>query len=949
MAIAFRSVGTRLKADVSLTGTPQSVGMPAGHVSADFLLMHVVTDDNTGPGTPSGWSKLFEVSPGTSTWSPYAGYPRTTVFYRIDSGALGSSVSVDFDVSAWPTGKPYVLAYIAAWSGCDTTNPVGEWSTSTDPANTAAQAHPQLSLAANNCWLLTLRSVNADAAKTFTVSVGTDSERVDDSHGSPAAPSFALYDSNAALSTGLQTQRTTTASAVVQYGSTMASIALRPASAASAVTALAGTAAISFAAQAPAVSAVQGPWDLCSANGLPDYFLGIDWDQSGLTVPGTVLNANPYVETDLTDWSTTNSTQARRTGIITGQTPVLETTSSTGSSPRSETGQKAVTTGQPYRAYGWLMAPAALPSTAQLNINWFDAGHSYLSTDSNSLTLTPGQWTLFDKTSTAPASAAYATVLQVIGGTPGAGYKLYGYGLMLIDPSTSGTVQTPGPGEDVTQEEIDDVVISYGRDQDRQLSPAAIGSASLRLINVSRYYSPENPDSPLYGNLDPARDARFDVTWAGGVFPLFRGKIDDFTVNASFTDRTVSFTFLDGMALLQGFQLSTLVYSALRTGEIIDLILDEAGWTGGRDLDTGATVVKYWWAEGTDALRAIQDMVKSEGPPAVAFVGPDGTFHFHDRHHRLQNSESLNVQGSYAVAAVGCASPAVTGFDIAQPFVYEHGWRDIVNSVVFEVPDRIPAPSLSDVWKSEDSIVLSTGQSVDIDVSASDPFMDALTPVEGTDFTKTGSGSVSVVLSRTSGQSARITLMASGNNAVVTDLKLRARAIPVSNTIKVVRQDTGSITAHGEKNYPDEAPWAGVNDAGAIADTILLHYARRRPTVQLRVLTQDPAHFTQVLQRTIGDRIRIRNDELGLNGDFFVERVTHTIRRFNQTGKPPVHAVVLGCEKDEDVIANPFTFDKRGAGFDDGTFDTILTDTPDTVFTFDHLTQGQFDVGLFGT
>lgn len=790
MAIAFRAAGTRLKADVSVTGSPQSVSLPAGHAANDFLLMHVVTDDNTGPDTPSGWTQLFEITPGTSTWSPYKGYPRTNVFWRIDNGSLGSSVSLAFNTSPWPTGKPYVLAYVAAWTGCDVTSPIGEWGTSVDAATTDVQAHPQLSLALANCWLLTLRSINADSAKTFTVSVGTDSERVDDSHGSPAAPSFALYDSNTALGTGSQTQRSTTASAAVQYGSTMASIAIRPTAVTSGVVALPGAASITFAAKDSTAATQQGPWDLCGASGLPDYFLGVDWNLDG-------------------DFSDT--------------------------------------------------------------------------------------------------------------------------------------------GEEVTGDEIGDVVISYGRDQDRQLSPAAIGTASIRLCNVSRTYSPENPASPLFGNLDPARDSKFEVTWASTVFPLFRGRIDDFDVSAAYTDRTVSFTFLDGMALLQGFKLSTEVFSSLRTGEIIDIILDEAGWTGGRDLDVGATIVKYWWAEGTDALTAIQELIKSEGPPAVAYVGPDGTFFFHDRHHRLQNPASISSQATFAQASIDCASPAATGFSIAQPFTYAHGWRDIVNSVSFEIQDRVPATSLQDVWTSEDTIVLTTGQSVDVDISASDPFINAVVPVQGIDFIKTGAGSVTVTLSRTSGASARITVMASGGGATVTALKLRARPIPVAKTVKIIRQDTGSITAHGEKSYPEQAPWANANDAGAIADVILLHYARRRPTVQLRAVTQNPAHFVQVLQRSIGDRLRIRNDELGLNGDFFIERVTHTIQRFNQPGHPPVHSVVFGCEKEQDIIANPFTFDKRGAGFDDGTFDAVLTDTSSSVFTFDHPTQGQFDVGLFGT
>lgn len=791
MAIGFRASGTRLKADVSVSGSPQSINLPAGHVANDWLLMTIVTDDNTGPSsTPSGWSFLASYNPGASTTVPYSGKPHVWLYHRIDNGSLGASVSVDFNTGAWPGGDPYVLAWITAYTGVDTTAPVELVQGSSTTSTTAAQAHPQLTTAVANDWLITFRAVGADTAKTFTESVGTDVERVDDSHGSAAAPSAALYDSNLALTAGLQTQRTTTSSATVEYGSVMVSIAIKPASSASAVTVIPQTAMISFAAKAPTVTSQVGPWDLCGASGVPAYAFKIDWNADG----------------DFND-----------------------------------------------------------------------------------------------------------------------------------------------PNEDITNDEIDTISITYGRDQERQLSPGAVGSASCRLTNASRTYSPEYAASPLSGNLDPARDAKFEVVWASTTFPLFRGKIDDYDISSDFEDRSVSFSFLDGLALLQGVKLSTGVYQSLRTGDVINVILNEAGWTGARDIDLGSTVVKFWWAEGTDALSAVQDIVKSEGPPAVAYVAPDGTFVFRDRHHRLQNTASVTSQATFAAESFDCNAPSVTGFNIAKPFKYSHGWRDIVNTVTFEVSDRAVSADVQAVWSSDDSIVLSIGQSVTIDVSGSDPFINAITPVSGTDYTFTGAGTVTVGLNRTSGASAQVTFTAIGGGVVITNMQLRAQPIPVTNTVKITRSDTASISAHGERSYPDSAPWANANDAEAIANTILLHYANRRPSVQLRVVTSDPAHFLQVVGRTISDRIHIKNDEMGIDDDFFIERVTHTIQRINQVGKPPVHSVIFGCEKVLSLSSNPFTFDVRGRGFDEGVFDPITADNASTVFIFDHPTQGKFDTGLFGT
>lgn len=1036
MAIAHVASGTRLKADVSLTGSPQSVALPAGHISGHWLLMVVITEDNTGPSvTPSGWTFLGSFNPGASTNVPYAGHPHVWLYHRIDNGSLGSSVSVSFSTAGWPTGNPYVLAWTEAYSGVDNSAPVEVVSGTSTTSTAAAFAHPQMTTALTDDWLISVRAVGADTAKTFTISGGTNTERVDDSHGSPAAPSGALYDAGP-LTTGLQTQRTTTASATVEYGSVGVSIVIRPAASAGATTALAQTAVVTATANDAEAQEAIGPWDLCGPGGLPVYAFAIDWDADGsLVTTGRIMNLNPYFEENVSDWTTINSTITRSLDLI---TPTIKVVSGAGSSPRADCLHRAAVAGQSYRVTGWLYAPAVLPSTAALWLNWFDGSDVFISLDSSAVTLEAGVWTKIDATFTAPASTAFAGMSMVISGTPGSGVVLYGYGLLLLDPSDTSTLITPGPGENVRPDIIGEVSATYGRDQDRQLNPAAVGSASFSVINVDRTYSPEWLTSPLFGDLEPARAVVAAVSYGGSSYPIFTGRIDDYDLSTDFDNRTVGFTFLDGLSDLSGTSLSTEVYVSMRTGELINVILDLAGWTAARDIDVGATVVPFWWAEETDAFTAINDLIKSEGPPAIGYVAPDGTFIFRDRHHRLLRSQSITSQATFASRRFDCGNvpgtdvyfgpvavadgdavtpdylvaddadaadvalgdtvkifnsggslkedtiftvvdkqsafgftniyftpdaAAVTvtgdeirtgnfdppGFDFTPPFSYAHGWRDIVNSVTFNVEERVMSGSFTAVWESDDSITLGIGQSREVEISASDPFMEAQTPVLGTDFTTIGAGTVIVTISRTSGQSLKITFLAAGGSVTVSDLQLRAKAIEVARVVKINQTDTGSVSVHGERTYPETAPWANANDAGAIASMILLRYAQRRPTVQLRAVTEDPTHFLQVLLRTVSDRIRIINAEAGIDSDFFVERVTHTIQRFNQEGQPPVHAVILGCEKELELTANPLRFDVRGAGFDDGIFDPISADNPDTVFIFDDPVRGVFDTGLFGT
>lgn len=501
-------------------------------------------------------------------------------------------------------------------------------------------------------------------------------------------------------------------------------------------------------------------------------------------------------------------------------------------------------------------------------------------------------------------------------------------------------------GDDVSHDVLGQgITVEYGREQNRQLSPTAIGRAAFSVCNASRDYSPENSGSPLAGNLLPARPVQFTATFQGTTYPLASMRLDDFDIQADRNQRTVSFTALDGLDQLQQTTLSTAVYASQRTGDLIGIVLDAAGWSAGRDIDPGASVVPWWWLEGVNAFDAIQDLVKSEGPPAIGYVAPDGTFVFRDRHHRILRTTSLVSQASFAAGLVDCSSAPVTGLDYVAPFTYQHGWKDIVNSVVFSVDQRVPDPVLSTVWSSPDTYSLDAGQSVTVDVQATDPFVD----VETVNVRVISAVTLTARINRFSGQSVRLTFTATGGAAVFDTVELVARSLPVQRTFKITADDSVSIAAHGRKEYPNAAPWASVEDARAIAAVVLAHYAQRRPTVQMQVAAQDPTHLVQVLSRTISDRITIRNDELGLNDDFHIESVSHTIQRTNPD-KGPVHQVTFGCERRLHPSSdNPFTFDKTGAGFNDGFFGVDGLDDPGTVFIFDHATQGKFGTGLFGT
>lgn len=497
--------------------------------------------------------------------------------------------------------------------------------------------------------------------------------------------------------------------------------------------------------------------------------------------------------------------------------------------------------------------------------------------------------------------------------------------------------------EDVTgYVDDEELVVSYGRDTARTTAASTAASFGFNLTNGKpgsvRYFSPENTSSPITGKIWPGTPAVLRRTLAGTTYTLFDGELDTLEVDPDDPAETFSAVALDAWGKPGAEQLSTPLYTGVRTGDAIAVILDAIGWTGPRDLDPGATVMPYWWEDGTDAATAVQKLVDSEGPPAIAYVA-GGVFTFRDRHHRVLNSASTTSQATFALTIPAPSAPG--SFKIrAKSFTYDHGLKNLANAAVFEVDQRKPSEPAR-IWETDDTFSLGVNEAYTIDIKPGDPFTAALVPREGPEYTVL-SGTVTPSLSRTSGQSLVLTLTAGGAGAVVQGMAVIATLIPVARTVKVSEEDTGSVALRGRQTWPGTAPWANVYDARVIAQKIVSVYGTNRPLVTFEIENLDDTYLTQILARKISDRITIRNDKIGLNADFIIERITHTIGTKFQVHRARFHCQVV----DPAQPANQLTFDVAGKGFNDGAFGINGIDSASTVFRFDVAGRG-FDDGRF--
>lgn len=513
---------------------------------------------------------------------------------------------------------------------------------------------------------------------------------------------------------------------------------------------------------------------------------------------------------------------------------------------------------------------------------------------------------------------------------------------LAIDWSQQGTYANAL--EDVSSYVRQGVIeIAWGRKVEGEITLSTTsGTLTFELDNGSQQFSPENGSSAITGKVLPGRAVRYQVTNAGTTYTLLAGLLDDFSIE---TDVTTVFSgsALDGWGRPGALTISTQLYNGIRTGDAIGVVLDAIGWTGGRDIDPGATYMPWWWEEGTDAATAINRLVASEGPPAIAYV-EGGTFVFKDRHHRLFDARSQTSQGLFThIVPAGSGPPGDFKIE-ANTFQYDHGIKTIVNTANFAVEIRMPqAPA--EVWVKEDPVTLASGETVSVTVQANDPFMNALAP-DTTNSIDIQSGALSAVsLSRTSGQSTLLTVTAS-TDTVINRIAVIANPVTVSRTVQVTASDISSQGIFGVREWPEDAfpVWAGPYDAQALADKIVATYATYRPTITFTIVGLDATYLNQIMTTRISDRITVRNDKRGINAEFMVERLVHRI-----TNLGILHRLEITCQATEPVqTTNALTFDVAGKGFNDGAFAVDGIDSATTAFRFDVDGVG-FNQGVFAT
>ena len=165
------------------------------------------------------------------------------------------------------------------------------------------------------------------------------------------------------------------------------------------------------------------------------FLLRVDGEVMKAVAPGSVVNTNSGFDENVTGW-TGNDSLAWSTAhvhphpLAKGSALVTPDGVGTFTNIQSSTSEGIPVTEQnDYTASGWVLSPGG-HSNFTIFINWRDSGSSLVSTSSSSaVTLVAGEWTYFEVTGTAPATAVTGHVGIQEAGSPAATDEFYCWNL----------------------------------------------------------------------------------------------------------------------------------------------------------------------------------------------------------------------------------------------------------------------------------------------------------------------------------------------------------------------------------------------------------------------------------------------------------------------------------------------------------------------------------------
>ena len=214
-------------------------------------------------------------------------------------------------------------------------------------------------------------------------------------------------------------------------------------------------------------------------------------------------------------------------------------------------------------------------------------------------------------------------------------------------PWTGCTILVDWDGDSWCEDDVtaDVMTFTFTRGRDAELGRTQAGTCEMRLRNEDGRYSPDNQASPLYGLILPGRMVQAKYTGLSGDVYLFTGFINELRPNPRLDEQNCYIYAVDGMDALSRGAANVALQDNRHSGEIINDILDDAGWAYGRTIDTGEYNHPWVSVSGISALEAINQLEALEYG-SRCFIDGQGNFVWQDSLYRKSILSTLLVDNT---------------------------------------------------------------------------------------------------------------------------------------------------------------------------------------------------------------------------------------------------------------------------------------------------------------
>jgi hypothetical protein len=295
-------------------------------------------------------------------------------------------------------------------------------------------------------------------------------------------------------------------------------------------------------------------------------------------------------------------------------------------------------------------------------------------------------------------------------------------------------------------------------------------------------------------------------------------------------------------------------------------------------LETGKSVLAYvadTWQEGIPADAALREVAESEH--GRFFIDSAGVPTFYNRHHTLLN-----------------ATPAAVFADNMEGLDYQYG-AEVINRVQVRVVPRSVGTAGSVLWQLGTPLRVDPGQIRQIVARYRDTLQQpigaftVIAPKSGDDYSAnnepdgTGTDRTEQAIVNLVGQdTASAATLEFHNNTtrtfyILVGMQLRGTPLNRSDPVTIEQSDSTSITFYGLGTRFFDLP--ALTSAEAAEQFARYELVRRKdPQGVVRSIQVSSATLlTQVLSRTLFDRITVQDAQTNHTGDYFIVAEEHTV------------------------------------------------------------------------